>query len=111
MIQHHVYFIITECEHFVKIGVSSNVELRFSYIQTHSPLKLKLIKIACEKRNHASKLEASLHTEFRNNRLHGEWFEYTNTMRKRAKHLSIKPKFKIVRKYRRGLSRIVAGLK
>ncbi len=103
MRQHHVYFLITECERFVKIGISSNVELRLQYIQGHSPLKLKLIKIPCEKKSMACKMETSLHFEFRSYRLHGEWFRYIEAIQKRVKQLSLSP---ARRKYRRGMPKL-----
>ncbi len=106
MRQHHLYFMITECEMFVKIGISSKIELRFSDIQRHSPLKLKLVKILCEKRSQACKLETSLHFEFKNYHLHSEWFKYAEIIQKRVKRLVREPIFSTRRKYRRGLPKL-----
>lgn len=71
-----VYFILNEDSNAIKIGRAKNLEKRMKSLQTSSPAKLKLIKtIQVEGSKKAQELERSLHQQFREIRLTGEWFK------------------------------------
>lgn len=59
----------------VKIGITDNIFVRFRTLQMQSPHKLKLILFSFEIKE-VNELEKALHFVFRNQRLHGEWFEF-----------------------------------
>ena len=67
-----LYLIAAEDKSVMKIGVSNNVKKRFKHIQTSSHKRLVLLFEIKDK----GLLERSLHQEFNNYRLVGEWFVY-----------------------------------
>lgn len=88
-----VYFISNEDSNAIKIGLAKNVSKRLMALQTSSPAKLKLIKaVQVESVKAAKALEESLHKQFCEMRLAGEWFkseaqllEYIKQLRSEAK--------------------------
>lgn len=65
-----VYFITAREVGRVKIGFSRNPQSRLVAVQTHSPVELKLERVAdgCEAE------ERTLHERFGTHRVRGEWF-------------------------------------
>lgn len=77
-----VYFILNEDSNAIKIGRAKNLEKRMKALQTSSPAKLKLIKaIQVDGNKKAQGLERSLHQQFREIRLTGEWFRAAANLR------------------------------
>ncbi|HEY9699093.1 MAG TPA: GIY-YIG nuclease family protein [Trichocoleus sp.] len=73
---HFVYFILNEDSNAVKIGRAKDMHKRMKALQTSSPAKLKLLKsVQVEGRKEAEQLEQSLHKQFSEIRLAGEWFK------------------------------------
>ncbi|NJN31931.1 MAG: GIY-YIG nuclease family protein [Synechococcales cyanobacterium RM1_1_8] len=73
---HFVYFILNKDSNAVKIGRAKDLEKRMKALQTSSPAELKLIKsVQVEGREEAHELEQSLHKQFSEIRLAGEWFK------------------------------------
>lgn len=71
-----VYFIQSEADRSIKIGYSTNVAARLSYLATASAHPLKLLAvIAGDKRD-----EREIHWQFRKDHLHGEWFRSTERL-------------------------------
>jgi hypothetical protein len=70
-----VYILRAEGEDIVKIGFTSSPQIwkRLKAIQSNSPIKLGILLYFLEE---GRSLETSLHREFRQYRLHGEWFRY-----------------------------------
>ena len=67
----YIYVLSTD-DYRVKIGTTSNLWIRLKQLQAGSPQKLTLLMFwLCFD---GSRVEASLHTVFGENRLHGEWF-------------------------------------
>jgi len=56
-----------------KIGMTSNLKKRFINVQAHCPYLLELVWTL--KTNNHRKIEKSLHSIFKNKRIHFEWFE------------------------------------
>ena len=64
-----------------KIGKARDPAQRLKELQTGNPFALKLIGcIRCLSDGHAFEIEKALHAKFRNQRIRGEWFKYTNSM-------------------------------
>ncbi|MEP0874005.1 GIY-YIG nuclease family protein [Trichocoleus desertorum AS-A10] len=73
---HFVYFILNEDSNAIKIGRAQDLAKRMKALQTSSPAKLKLIKsIQVKGGKDAQELERSLHKQFSEIRLAGEWFK------------------------------------
>lgn len=73
---HFVYFIFNEDSNAIKIGRAKDLLKRMKALQTSSPAKLKLIKsVQAKGGEEAQKLEQSLHRQFCEIRLAGEWFK------------------------------------
>ncbi len=73
---HFVYFILNEDSHAIKIGRATNLAKRMRSLQTASPAELKLLKsIQVDGAKAAQALEQSLHRQFSDIRLTGEWFK------------------------------------
>jgi T5orf172 domain len=73
---HFVYFILNEDSNAIKIGRAKDLAKRMKALQTSSPAKLKLIKsVQVESGEAAQALEQSLHQQFWEIRLAGEWFK------------------------------------
>jgi predicted GIY-YIG superfamily endonuclease len=71
-----VCFIKNEDSNAIKIGLAKDLTKRMKALQTSSPAKLKLIQsVQVESAEEAHKLERSLHKQFREIRLAGEWFK------------------------------------
>lgn len=60
----------------IKIGVTSNIEKRVQQLTAIIPLEIELLFII--KSDNALALEASLHSEYSDRRIKGEWFRLTN---------------------------------
>jgi len=76
-----VYFILDEKSNAIKIGYASNLEKRFSGIQTGNPNPLVILHtIKCRSVDHASNLENDLHIQFDHLRGLGEWFEFDKNL-------------------------------
>lgn len=68
-----VYFV--RCAKFVKIGVATDVSIRFQGLQTGNPYRLRLwLAIPCDSVELAYRLESQLHERFTSSRERGEWF-------------------------------------
>ncbi len=74
-----VYFVYAEVENKlrVKIGVTTDLQKRFSALRTGSPIKLEL-GLGIIVQNPRS-FEKSLHRRFASKRIRGEWFDITMT--------------------------------
>ena len=73
---HFVYFIFNEDSNAIKIGIAKNLARRMMSLQTSSPAILRLIKsIQVGGSKEAAELEKSLHKQFAQLRLAGEWFK------------------------------------
>ncbi|MEH1997250.1 MAG: GIY-YIG nuclease family protein [Nostoc sp.] len=73
---HFVYFILNQDSNAIKIGRAKDVAKRVKSLQTSSPAQLKLIKtVQVKGSEEAQKLEQSLHKQFSEIRLAGEWFK------------------------------------
>jgi hypothetical protein len=71
-----VYFILNEDSSAIKIGKAKDISKRIKSLQTSSPAKLRLIKsIQVKSDKEAQELEQSLHKQFQEIRLAGEWFK------------------------------------
>lgn len=72
---HFVYFILNEDSRAIKIGRARDLDKRMKALQTSSPAQLKLIKsVQLESTQEAQELEKTLHRQFAEIRLTGEWF-------------------------------------
>lgn len=79
---HFVYFILNEDSNAIKIGHAKDVTKRLKALQTSSPAHLKLLKtIQTEGSEAAAELEQSLHKQFWDLRLAGEWFKAHASLR------------------------------
>lgn len=73
---HFVYFIFNQDSNAIKIGRARDLGKRMRALQTSSPAKLTLIKsVQVESGDEAHELERSLHKQFNDIRLTGEWFK------------------------------------
>jgi T5orf172 domain len=73
---HFIYFILNEDSNAIKIGRAKDLAKRMNALQTSSPAKLKLVKsVQVEGVKEAHELEQSLHKQFNEIRLAGEWFK------------------------------------
>ena len=73
---HFVYFILNSDSKAIKIGMAKNLERRLKSLQTSSPAKLELIKsVLVSSREQAQELEKTLHQQFDDLQLTGEWFK------------------------------------
>lgn len=78
---HFVYFILNQGSNAIKIGRARNVDRRMKSLQTSSPAKLELIKsISVQGRYEAQDLELSLHKQFSELRITGEWFRAESSL-------------------------------
>lgn len=67
-----VYLIGSEDSTLVKIGRTTNVPVRLAAIQRMSPVKLTVLW----QTEGGAELESALHRHFKDQRSHGEWFEF-----------------------------------
>jgi hypothetical protein len=73
---HFVYFVFNEDSHAIKIGRAKDLDKRMKALQTSSPAQLKLLKsVQVDSAEAAQEREASLHQQFQDMRLTGEWFK------------------------------------
>lgn len=73
---HFVYFILNKDSNAIKIGRARDLGKRIKALQTSSPAQLQLINsIQVNSGKEAEALEKSLHQQFREIRLAGEWFK------------------------------------
>jgi predicted GIY-YIG superfamily endonuclease len=78
---HFVYFIMNEDSNAIKIGYAKDLAKRIKALQTSSPAALKLIKsVQVEGSTEAQSLEQSLHRQFHDIRITGEWFKADATL-------------------------------
>lgn len=72
---HFIYFIFNEDSNAIKIGRTKNIDSRMKSLQTSSPAKLELLKsISVQGQDKAQEQELSLHKQFEDLRIAGEWF-------------------------------------
>ena len=72
----YVYFILNYDSQAIKIGIAKNVKRRLASLQTSSSSKLELLStIKTNDVNKARKLEQSLHQQFGELCVRGEWFK------------------------------------
>lgn len=78
----YVYLIGANNSDLVKLGTTNNIKNRMSSLVNESPIELTLIhkKYA----DNPGKLERDLHSIFKNNFSHGEWFHLTTEQIKEA---------------------------
>ena len=69
----HVYFIGIEPEGPIKIGHTTDIDIRLAKLQHASPYLLTVLAVAPG----GSVAETALHRTFASNRIRGEWFERT----------------------------------
>lgn len=62
-------------EDYIKIGSSTAPMIRCKTFQAHCPLKLQVVFVL--EGNH----EVHLHNKFANDRIHGEWFNYSQQIK------------------------------
>ena len=67
---------------FVKIGKSYSPEKRIKELQTGNPYKLELLKTIKECSEGGEFEESDLHAKFKKYRVEGEWFEYSDEIKK-----------------------------
>lgn len=80
---YNLYVIQEERDGFVKIGYSQNVEDRLKQLQSANPAKLSILYTKkYTDPVHARAAEEGLHFQFRHTRLKGEWFRFTDYMKK-----------------------------
>lgn len=72
-----VYFI--RAGNMVKIGHSHNPESRLKSIQTSNPVKLEMLHVI--RTRHQWSCEEKLHARFREDRVCGEWFVYSDRIK------------------------------
>jgi predicted GIY-YIG superfamily endonuclease len=73
---HFIYFILNQDSNAIKIGRTKDLAKRMKALQTSNPATLKLIKsVQVEGEKAAQDLEQSLHKQFSEMRLAGEWFK------------------------------------
>lgn len=65
-----VYFIVADAVRRVKIGITTDLRLRFETLQAFSPVELRVAAFM----DGPLQLERSFHQKFAAYRLHGEWF-------------------------------------
>jgi hypothetical protein len=70
------YLYLIQCNEFVKIGISYDVEERLSALQTGNPYPLAILD-SFEFAD-AGYIEGILHRKFADARVQGEWFRLTN---------------------------------
>jgi predicted GIY-YIG superfamily endonuclease len=68
-----------------KIGITNDVETRLRVLRNQSPVALAVLLV--EKLPNAIGTEAELHTLFKNQYSHGEWFNLTDENIKQAKEI------------------------
>ena len=75
-----VYLI--ECDGFVKIGVTWDLEFRLRSLQLANPLPLHVLGVIPfgGNRLRAFQYESILHRRFDNDRIHGEWFVFNDAI-------------------------------
>lgn len=66
-----VYFVW--CEGFVKIGRTLDIKERLSDLRTGNPFPITVLGVI----EGTKKLESQLHKKYRNQKVHGEWFNLT----------------------------------
>lgn len=71
-----VYFVQSEANGLIKIGVAADLDKRVRCLQTMSPVPVRLLGAFPGDRSD----EQRLHQAFRPCRAHGEWFEPTNDL-------------------------------
>ena len=74
---HDVYFIQPKQGGPIKIGMSNDVQRRLDLFEPMNPYPLKCLGVI---RTGGARLEKSLHNQFQNSRLHGEWFGPTDDL-------------------------------
>lgn len=84
----YVYFLQSDTHELVKIGVTKNVNTRFSSIQVGCPCPLVLAGVVTKATwNEAQALEQRLHRQFAEHRVKGEWFKLdSNTIAEIIEH-------------------------
>ncbi len=74
--QKYIYLIkMKNNDNFIKIGAANNIQQRMKFLQTCSPYELEVI--FNQQVLAAHQIEKSLHTQFQDKRIKGEWFSLT----------------------------------
>lgn len=61
----------------VKVGYTSDIDMRIANLQTCCPYRLKLVMtVPCENKSMAIKLERFLHNRLKKGSMQGEWFRW-----------------------------------
>lgn len=76
---------IISCQHFCKIGVANDVQLRLSQLATGNPFPMEVLAVF-EYKN-AVTVEKALHQKFSSVRVKGEWFSLTENQAEEAKNI------------------------
>lgn len=87
-----IYFVECSVTKLVKIGVSNNINLRLSSLQTGSPTPLTLLGAVVFDKS----LEGKLHKHFSKHNSHGEWFHPNKNLSKIIENLNSKDALFIV---------------
>jgi hypothetical protein len=74
----HVYFIQAVNGGPIKIGIAMDVETRLNELQVASPYPLRVLKVM---RNAGRRTEKELHARYADDRLCGEWFIESESLR------------------------------
>lgn len=86
-----LYFIQVEDLPHIKIGLSTNVDMRLHNLQNSCPLRLYVRDVVVQYSRSISSLEHELHRLFADNRGYGEWFNISlNDLHTAADKLDIK---------------------
>lgn len=82
-----LYFIQQANDGPIKIGITENLELRLSQLQTSNPFPLVVIHTLALEIEKLKKFENFFHKLFSHNRLNGEWFKPSPFVKKRISQL------------------------
>jgi hypothetical protein len=75
----YVYAILDEVNSCLKIGKANDVKTRLADLQVGNPNLLKLVGlIECKSESFAFRIERSIHEDYSQLHIRGEWFSYAN---------------------------------
>ena len=75
-----VYFITSE-DKYVKIGIANDVEIRLKDLNIGNPIRLKVLYKFSVSSSLVKKIENYLHYKFREDNIHGEWFNLSQKIK------------------------------
>jgi len=82
-----VYFILAERNQCVNIGHTCDLRRRLKELQAASPLQLEVLKAV----GGGVQFEAKVQAQFAEDRLHSEWFAYTERLKEFIRDLPAEP--------------------